>query len=251
MGGWDTYLASLYKLTQLHPGPLVVIEMPYASKHAQVFPSPGSWRNTMRAILAEIHCPLVQGDRYDYVLMGHSAGTDYCGMILNDPTGHTPSVLPSRLVLVDPSCFLHEVCTVRAFPFLTLADVRAKAALRVPGLPRVLRDFVAVLLVHFVVQDELTQEYSWRGLCDASDHLLQLDRPELTGTCEVLVCLSGEDVVIPADSLRAYFRAQCPEVCLRYDDDLTHESLCLPFSAAATVRLDFIAAFARGSLPER
>jgi len=110
------------------------------------------------------------------VLLGHSLGTDYCSMVMNDPrlaesarseVHEEPPLRPARLVLMDPVCFLHESAESHRLPFWTVGEAMRKAGAwwRWP---------VQLLLLLLVIRDESNQEVTKRALVPGTDTLVLL-----------------------------------------------------------------------------
>lgn len=160
-----------------------------------------------------------------YMLLGHSLGTDYCSIIMNDPrlNGGDSILRPARLVLLDAICFGHEVPEAHRLPFWTLEEAINKHDGRAFSWSPIV---LALLL--FVIRDEYNQEVTKRALVPGTDVLFRCSK-SLLKKCPTLVCLSGNDQALPAWDIRDYISAQYPEVQLRMDPMLEHGGFLLPF----------------------
>lgn len=210
------YLPFLERLRHGRRAPLLVVELPNCSRCSfqDAMPSPHSFRDALERILRK-EFGITEAGRY--MLVGHSLGTDYCSMVMNDPRlAHTdPPVRPARLVLLDPVCFLMELAAAHRLPFWSLREAFAKFGKRWWKFPFVLPVFL------FVIRDEYNQEATKRALVPGTDTIFRCS-PTLLKRCPTLVCLSGEDEALPAWKVYDYIRAQMPDIAVKVHPTLGH-----------------------------
>jgi len=229
------YLPMLLSLKRARDAPLLVVELPNISRtHYQaIMPLPASFRDVIERLLRQ-ECGITEPSRY--VLLGHSLGTDYCAMIMNDPrcqNGGSSVLLPARMVLMDPICFAHQIALAHRLPFWNYDEAVKRSA----GLTFSMRPAVSAIL-YLVVRDESTQEATKRSLISASDCLLR-PTPESLRRCPTLVSLSGKDQVVPAWMVRDYLSAQFPEIELRIDPGMEHGAFLMPHMPGWLVQCHF------------
>jgi len=250
--GFVPYILFLHALRRRRAAPLLVLELPNCSRshYQDVVPSVPSFRAALETLLRREFGVARSGE---YVLLGHSLGTDYCSMVMNDPrlaesarseVHEEPPLRPARLVLMDPVCFLHESAESHRLPFWTVGEAMRKAGAwwRWP---------VQLLLLLLVIRDESNQEVTKRALVPGTGHarpsrnlrgafeegsrnLLGTDTlfrasPELLRRCATLVTMSGKDQALPAWEIHDYLRAHFPEIEVRMDPGLEHGGFLLPF----------------------
>jgi len=215
------YIPLIRKLRQGRQGTLVILELPNCSRShfQQSMPSPASFRNAFETLLQR---ELGISSPGSYVLIGHSLGTDYCTMVLNDPRmGHSDSILrPARVVLLDPICFAHEQLDAHRLPFWTCREAIEKTAVWWP---------LQLAVLFLVIRDEYNQEATKRALVPGTDTIFRLS-PELRRRCKILVCLSGNDQALPAWQIHDYVRSQMPDVEVRIDPGLEHGGFLNPLN---------------------
>lgn len=223
--GAAPYLLFIERLRRARRAPLVVLELPNCSRsHFQaIMPSAASFRDALERLLRDE--VLVTGPGR-YVLLGHSLGTDFCSMVMNDPRlAHgDPALRPARLVLLDPVCFAHEIADAHRLPFWTLPEAREIARKTRTWWPRML----AVLLL--VIRDEYNQEATKRAIVPGTDSIFRCS-PSLLGLCPTLAIFSGNDQALPAWKVFDYVRAQFPEMQVRMDPGLEHGGFLMPWVA--------------------
>jgi len=222
--GAAPYLHFIDRLRRGRRAPLVVLELPNCSRSnfQEVSPSVPSFRDAFeRLLLNELQ---IAGPGR-YVLIGHSLGTDYCSMVMNDPRmpSSDPVLRPARLVLLDPICFVHEIAEAHRLPFWTFAEARRHAAKAGIWWPLMM----IVLLV--VIRDEYNQEGTKRAIVPGTDSIFRCSH-SLLQRCPTLVVLSGNDVALPAWKVYDYVRAQFPEVQVRIDPGLEHGGFLMPWN---------------------
>mmetsp|Transcript_36425 Transcript_36425/g.117682 ORF Transcript_36425/g.117682 Transcript_36425/m.117682 type:complete len:292 (-) Transcript_36425:245-1120(-) len=227
--GFVPYILFLHALRRRRAAPLLVLELPNCSRshYQDVVPSVPSFRAALETLLRREFGVARSGE---YVLLGHSLGTDYCSMVMNDPrlaesarseVHEEPPLRPARLVLMDPVCFLHESAESHRLPFWTVGEAMRKAGAwwRWP---------VQLLLLLLVIRDESNQEVTKRALVPGTDTLFRAS-PELLRRCATLVTMSGKDQALPAWEIHDYLRAHFPEIEVRMDPGLEHGGFLLPF----------------------
>eukprot|EP00929_Paragymnodinium_shiwhaense_P040937 TRINITY_DN21299_c0_g1_i1.p1 TRINITY_DN21299_c0_g1~~TRINITY_DN21299_c0_g1_i1.p1 ORF type:complete len:537 (-),score=104.48 TRINITY_DN21299_c0_g1_i1:332-1942(-) len=212
------YILFLEQLRRRWAGPIVAVELPNCSRctFQTQMPTPAHFRHAFGRMLKAIGVSGPGG----YMLVGHSLGTDFCSMVLNDPRGLASPILPARLVLLDPICFLHEVPAAHRLPFWTWEEARRKDDARTsPALAAVLFG---------IIRDEYTQQATKRAVCPGTDSVFRAS-PELLRACKTFVCLCGTDQALPAWKLHDYIRAHFPDLKLRIDPPLDHGGFLMPF----------------------
>jgi pimeloyl-ACP methyl ester carboxylesterase len=220
--GCIPYVEFLRHFTQ----PQILIELPNCSRanFQTQMPTPASVRSVLRSLLSQLNVG-------DYHLMGHSLGTDYCSIILNDPyepsasEAERPSakrrdapirsIRPSRVVLIDPICFAHEVAASHRLPFWDWEESCRKDT-RTPWPARFLK-------LYLFIWDIYNQQACKRAIASGPEVLF---RTIPLGT-RVLVCLGGLDEAIPAWEVHDYVRAQYPEILVHMSPDYAQCALAL------------------------
>lgn len=214
------YFLFLERLRAGRQAPLLVLELPNCSRcHFQpTMPSAAHFREALERLLQE---ELGISEPGKYALLGHSLGTIFCSMVMNDPRlEHADAPLrPARLVLLDPICFAQELAEAHRLPFWSLREAITGSWWRWPLQ-------LAVLLL--IIRDEYTQEATKRAIVPGTDALFRC-RPALLQKCQTLVCLCGNDQALPAWRIRDYVRVHFPEVELRMDPGLEHGGFLTPF----------------------
>jgi len=219
--GAAPYVLFLERIRRSWGAKLIVIELPNVSRsHFQdIMPNPSSFRGAVRTILKnelDISAP------GQYILLGHSLGTDFCTSIMNDPFldhGGDSLLRPCRLVLMDPVCFAIEAATSHRLAFWTWREA-------VHDRPRIMWPFMLAMWF-LIIRDEAHQEAMKRALSSGTDFVFRCSR-ELLQRCPVLVCLSGNDEFLPAWKIHDYIRAQFPDIRVRMDPALTHGAVMAP-----------------------
>jgi len=160
-----------------------------------------------------------------YVLLGHSLGTDFCSMIMNDPrlAEGDSIVRPARVVLLDAICFGHEVPAAHRLPFWTIRE----AVEQHKGQPLALLPLALAILL-LVIRDEHNQEACKRAVVPGADVIFRCP-PELLRRCPTLVCLSGNDKALPAWQIRDYVRVHFPDIEVRMDPGFEHGGFLMPW----------------------
>lgn len=215
--GAGIYIPFLERLRTGRQALLVVVEMPNNSRsHFQdMMPTAASFRHALERLLAaELDVDLKPGQ---YVLIGHSLGTDCCAMVMNDPrlTHSDSPIRPGRLVLLDPVCFAQEVPEAHRLPFWTIREAFKNCRDRGAFWP------LHLLMLLLVIRDEYNQEACKRFIVPGTDALFRCS-PALLRRCRTLVCLSGRDQALPAWRIHDYLRAQFPDIELRMDPTMEH-----------------------------
>jgi len=224
------YVHFLQRLRRARRAPLVALELPNCSRsHFQaVIPSATSFRDAVERLLCDELGISAPGR---YVLMGHSLGTDFCSMVMNDPrmANDDPPLRPARLVLLDPICFVQEIAEAHRLPFWTLREARDKYRGQ-HWLPTI------IAMLFLVIRDEYNQEATKRAIVPGTDSIFRCS-DVLLGRCPTLVCLSGNDCALPAWKIHDYLRAQFPQIEVRMDPGLPHGGFLMPLLPGWLVRL--------------
>jgi len=233
--GVAPYTFFCQSLREIYNGPMVMVELPNASRSSfqPSFPSPASYRDALERILKELGGPWSDG----YVLVGHSLGTDYCACVLNDPRGIASPILPGRLVLLDPICFIHELPQAHRISMWSWKEAR-QSDKRMPSI-------ILAVVLFFILRDEYQQQAMKRGLAPGTDFVFRAP-PEILRRCRTMVCISGSDAAIPGWQVHDYVRAQFPDIAIRMDPVLEHGGFLFSFRAQSWVarsHLDTIATF--------
>lgn len=233
------YVPLLQKLRRGRESTLIVLELPNCSRSSfqPAMPNPTAFRNALERLL--LH-ELGISRAGSYVLIGHSLGTDYCSMVMNDPrhvNGDSP-LRPARLVLLDPICFAHEQLEAHRLPFWTCEEAIEKSTVWWP---------LQLAVLFFVIRDEYNQEATKRALVPGTDTIFRCS-PALLRRCKTLVCLSGNDQALPAWKIHDYLRAQLPELEVRMDPGLEHGGFLNPLNPGwlAQSHADSVVRFLRG-----
>lgn len=224
------YVHFLQRLRRARRATLIALEVPNCSRsHFQAcVPSAASFRDAVERVVRDELGITAPGR---YVLVGHSLGTDFCSMVMNDPRlAHgDPPVRPARLVLLDPVCFMQEIAEAHRLPFWTLQEAREKYG-SLHWWPTIL----AVLLL--VIRDEYNQEATKRAIVPGTDSIFRASNA-LLNRCPTLVCLSGNDAALPAWKIHDYLRAQFPQMEVRMDPGLEHGGFLMPLVPGWLARL--------------
>lgn len=224
--GAAPYLPFLERLRRARRAPLLVLELPNCSRnHFQAcMPSAAHFRDALERILAK---ELGEGrPAGQYALVGHSLGTDFASMVMNDPrlTHGDPTLRPGRLVLMDPVCFAQEIPDAHRLPFWTLSEAKEKGQKSGVWWP-----FQFIILI-LIIRDEYNQEATKRAIVPGTDSIFRAS-PQLLKRCPTLVCLSGNDQALPAWRIHDYIRAQFTDIEVRMDPGLEHGGFLMPTAA--------------------
>lgn len=196
--------------------PVLVVELPNCSRayFQNTITSAASWREALERILGQAFGITKPGR---YILMGHSLGTDFCTMIMNDPRmiHADPPIRPARLVLLDPVCFIDELAAAHRLPFWTVRESLARHGDKWWLWP------MQVALLMLFIRDEYNQEATKRALVPGTDCVFRCS-PALLRRCPTMVCLSGEDQALPAWKVHDYIRAQMPDINVRMHPKFEH-----------------------------
>lgn len=221
--GAAPYILFLEQLRRKRNTTLVVVELPNCSRshYQSMMPSAASFRDVMERMLQQ-QLGITEPARY--VLLGHSLGTDFCSMIMNDPRlAEDDTILrPARVVLLDAICFGHEVAAAHRLPFWTLRE-----AVENHKGPLALLPF-ALAILFLVIRDEHNQEATKRAVVPGTDVIFRCS-PALLRRCPTLVCLSGNDQALPAWEIRDYVRVHFPEIEVRMDPGFEHGGFLMPW----------------------
>lgn len=242
------YIVFLQRLRRGRGAPLVVVELPNCSRtHFQtMILSAASFRDAIERLLRAEFGISKPGQ---YLLLGHSLGTDFCSFIMNDPRmAHAdPAVRPARLVLMDPVCFAQEIADSHRLPFWSVREAIGKAPTgwRVP---------IELSVLFCIIRDEYNQEATKRAIVPGTDSLFRCSR-SLLQRCPTLVCVSGNDQALPAWKIHDYVRSQFPDIAVRLDPGLEHGGFLMPFVPGWMARqhaddvMEFLDGGAQTSLP--
>lgn len=239
------YIPFLRRLRHGWASPLLVLELPNCSRCSfqAAMPTPASFRDALERILRK-ELGITEAGRY--MLVGHSLGTDFCSMVMNDPRlAHAdPLLRPARLVLLDPVCFVTEVAAAHRLPFWTVRE-----ALTQPGARWWKFPFILVALFIFI-RDEYTQEATKRAIVPGTDSIFRCS-PTMLKRCPTMVCLSGEDEALPAWKIHDYIRAQMPEVNVRMHPTMEHGGFLMVRQWLAKSHADDVLRFLAGSKAQK
>jgi pimeloyl-ACP methyl ester carboxylesterase len=227
--GAAPYLPFLQRLRKGRQALLVALELPNCSRCSfqEVMPSASSFRDALERLLWEALHITAPGS---YMLVGHSLGTDFCSMVMNDPRlvhGDSP-LRPARLVLMDPVCFAHEIAEAHRLPFWTVREALAHCGERWWRLP------IQLMILLLVIRDEYNQEATKRAIVPGTDTIFRCPA-SLLKLCPVLVCLSGNDQAVPAWKIHDYLREHFAELDVRIDPGLEHGGFLMPTSPSHVV----------------
>lgn len=229
--GAAPYVIFLKRLFSGWQAPLVLFEMPNCSRACfqSAMPSATSLRVALEQLL-QYEFGIASGGKY--VLLGHSLGTDYCSMILNDPGlnhGDTP-LRPGQLVLLDPICFVHEFATSHLLPFWTVQDAFSHEL--IPGAITTWHRWwkmpLQFLVLLLMIRDEHNQEATKRCVGPGTDAIFRCP-PSFLKRCPTLVCLSGKDAAVPSWKVYDYLRAHFPEIEVCIDPEFGHGHVNIPW----------------------